>query len=227
MKKLIPTLCVSFFIILITTVLSYSFLKNRTQKAKYETEASLYNIDEKDYNLIQYKDFNQLKNYIFNSKEEFEILYFGFPDCPYCNGYTPIINNITKSVSKPVLYYNITEKIDAETKTNDIIFDSDGTAHNTKEYEEILNFVNLLCNDAVDKEYIKEKKVENNGKETSLMRLYVPRYFIIKDNKIIDCFMPSSVDGINLNDYEENSAERKEKEKYIADKFKEFIGRYL
>ena len=218
MKKLIPTISVSFFIILITVILSFAFLKNRTRKVKYDNEAEKYNIDNRDYNLVQYKDFSSLKEYIYESKENFEILYFGYPDCPYCNTYTPIINKVTKNINKPVLYYNI-ESI------KEPIIDENKVATNTDEYNKVLEFIIDMCPDAKEKEYIKDKEIVIEDVTTILTRLYVPRYFIIKNKKIVDCFMPKSVNNIDLTQY--TGKELEEKQKYIEEEFKTFIGKYL
>ncbi len=119
-------------------------------------------------------------------KEDTGIIYFGFPQCPWCRTLVPYLEEIGKSVGvKKIYYLNILDLRDSyeldEKKVNK-------TKDGSKEYYELLN--------ALDK-YLEEYYLTNeNGKkfDTGVKRLYAPTTVVVKDGKIVD-FLEGTVDS--------------------------------
>lgn len=99
------------------------------------------------------------------------IIYFGFPECPWCRNLVPILLEENKEYELPIYYYNALEIRDTKhlDENGKIITDQEGT----KEYQKI---VELL------KDYLGEYEGLN---DPSIKRLYFPTVAFIKDGKVI------------------------------------------
>jgi thiol-disulfide isomerase/thioredoxin len=105
------------------------------------------------------------------------VIYFGFPECPWCRNLVPVLNNSIASTSiSKVYYYNI-KNIRSKITAND-----DGTLANESGTDFYYYLLNKL--DA----YLTEYKVKNSkGKEidTNEKRLYAPTIVFVKDGEVI------------------------------------------
>lgn len=206
-KKTKVTIGFSILVLVIISSLTILFLNHKPSYEHpdfYEGDVMKYNLENPV--LIQYETFDKLQGYLTSSSEKYELLYFGYPDCPVCNAYTPIINEVMYSFNKPILYFN------AES-LSDIFYDTNGTPSNSKEYQKILDWImETTDNKALEKKWLKTKTIKSkgSGQEVELLRLYVPRYFLIHDNKIIDCFMTSSA-GLRSTDLKNTPLSESEK----------------
>jgi len=105
------------------------------------------------------------------------VIYFGYPDCPWCRNALPVLLEVLKDEGVSVLYYqNMKEERDMKeiSDQGDIVTTKEGT----KNYQLLLE----LLDDILD-----EYTVTKDGKEISLgeKRIYVPLVVFIKDGKII------------------------------------------
>ena len=108
------------------------------------------------------------------------IVYFGFPQCPWCRNIVEVLLEAKKEVGVDTLYYyNALEIRDEKVlKDNEIITSKEGT----KEYYKILE---LLGDKA---------SVYEGLNDDSIKRLYFPTVVFVKEGQIIDIHV-STVDS--------------------------------
>jgi len=151
---------------------------------KYEnTEISYFDVNLSSNNLFKYIKAEDAVKFL---NEGTGVIYFGFPQCPWCRTLVPYLEEVGKSVGvKNIYYLNILELRDTyevEGKKANI------TKEGTKEYYELLK--------ALDK-YLEEYYLTNeDGKkiDTGVKRLYAPTTVVVKDGKIVD-FLEGTVDS--------------------------------
>ena len=189
------TFIACFIILIISGVFAFAFIANGTKNPSY-SQTPEYGISKSDYNLIRYSYFDSVESYLKKSANDYEILYLGTEDCPWCREFTPIVNNEAKALGKPIIYFNMND-VDRE-----VYHHNNGMAYTRGEYNEIISWIENTSNyDAIEtyeREFIGTKtyKFKNeDGKEveTVLSRIYFPRYYLIVKGKIVDCFMPNYV----------------------------------
>lgn len=105
-------------------------------------------------------------------QEGTSVIYFGFPECPWCRNLVPVLLDAAKDYNRTVYYFNALSIRDTKHLDDDgnIVTDKDGT----KEYQKI---VDLL------KDYLGEYEGLN---DSSIKRLYFPTVAFVKDGKIVD-----------------------------------------
>lgn len=135
------------------------------------------NVDLDLSNRFVYADFEKIKKII----EGTGVVYFGFPECPWCRNSVPVINEAAKQVGIDKIYYlNVADIRDQKE------LDEDGnvvtTNEGTKEYQELLE----LLNDSLP-----EYKGLN---DSTIKRIYVPLVMTFKNGKVIDSHL-STVDS--------------------------------
>lgn len=191
MKKIISSIIFIICGVVLTIIIVLAFKKHEVSNIDTGNDITKYNLT--NPSMVYYSDFDKVENYLADSKE-YEILYIGRASCPYCLNYAPIINEIMYSKNKPFIYYS-TENI------KDTI-ESNGVVKNNPIHDKVVNWIIDNSKDAILNEYVKYKVVEGaeNGK---LLRLYTPRFFLIKDGKIIDCFMPKTASNVKGDTNEE------------------------
>lgn len=137
-------------------------------------------------------------------KEGTGVIYFGFPQCPWCRTIVPYLEDTGKTLGvKQIYYLNIHElRDDYEVDGKKVV----QTKKGTDEYYEILQ--------VLDK-YLKDYKVKDeNNKEysTGVKRLYAPTTVVVKDGKIVD-FLQGTVEtqekNVPLTDEEKSSLKKK------------------
>lgn len=151
---------------------------------KYDnTDIAYFDVKLTNSNLFKYIKPDKAVKFL---KEETGIIYFGFPQCPWCRTLVPYLEEIGKNVGVEKIYYlNILELRDS--------YELDGkkvnkTKEGSKEYYELL--------EVLDK-YLEEFYLTNeNGKkfDTGVKRLYAPTTVVVKDGKIVD-FLEGTVDS--------------------------------
>ncbi len=113
-------------------------------------------------------------------KNDTGVIYFGFPECPWCRNLVPVLLEAIKEAEYKNVYYcnalNDRDKkhLDADGK---IIVDQEGS----KEYQELL-------------EYLYDKLSVYEGlNDDKIKRLYFPTVVFVKDGKVVD-FHENTVD---------------------------------
>ena len=207
MKKIVLFVLINIILtVSITlTIIFYNKCKNDSDIAKYNLENPV---------LIQYKNFDDLLNVI-NADAEVYYIYMGKPDCPYCQRYLPIINEIMYSKEIPLLYYN------AES-VKGTYYDEEGVLHANKEYGDLVNWIiDNSTLDAKENSYVGTKTKDNQ----ELDWLFVPRFFKVQNGKIVDCFKSFKEAENYYNQYLEknNSSYLTLFEKIVKEKYLEFI----
>lgn len=159
MKKIIMWILLGAFIVLSTMFIYKSCTKNETDNVKFSREYSKVNKD----NVFVYKNIDEIIEIIENGTG---IIYFGFPECKWCQAYVPYVNEVAKDTGiSEIYYYNIKED-----RKND-----------TKEYKKIVELLNnyLLSDDNGNKRvYVPDITVIKNGEiighnnETSVVEGY-------------------------------------------------------
>lgn len=125
------------------------------------------NIDED--NPIVYVEFDELINII---KNDTAIIYFGFPECPWCRNAVPVLLDVAKELGiEKIYYYNAVSIRDKKTldENGNIVVEEEGT----EEYKEL---VELLY------DYL---PVYDGLNDDKIKRLYLPAILSVKKGKII------------------------------------------
>ena len=151
---------------------------------KYDnTEIEYFEVKLSSNNLFKYIKAEDAVSFL---KGDTGIIYFGFPQCPWCRTLVPYLEEVGKSYGiKKIYYINILDLRDS--------YELDGkkvtkTKQGSEEYYEIL--------DILDK-YLSEYYLTNeNGKkfDTGVKRLYAPTTVVVKDGRIVD-FLQGTVDS--------------------------------
>lgn len=146
---------------------------------KSKSEIDKYNLEHP--NLIQYDDFGTLKKVI--DTDDTFVIYFGKPECPYCQRYVPVVNEYMYSINMPLLYFNA-ESIKGS------YYDENGTLTLNEKYKEVIDWIkdNSVV-DAKENSWVGSKTVssEEHGEQT-VDWLMVPRFFRVQNGKIVNCF---------------------------------------
>ena len=202
---------ISLALLLIISCIAIYLKTNQNDSIKFKNEyESLNNKDNskgKKYlsininkdNTIKYASFKEIENILTTGTG---IIYFGFPECPWCQTYVKYLNEVAKEVGvEKIYYYNILED-----RTND-----------TEEYKEIVSVLKELSKiyyfnayEIRDKKYLDESNeiiTEKEGtkeykklieimydelgeyeglNDQTIKRLYFPTVVFIKDGKIIN-----------------------------------------
>ena len=187
----------------------YESLNNKKNKnnLKYPTVNVIEDID------IVYKTTKESIDII---KNETGVLYFGFPECPWCRNALPVLFEVLKDRSIATLYYiNMKDERDViEVVNNKLVYakdEYDNELTGTKDYFKLLDLLD---------EYLEEYKVyDQNGKEydTEEKRIYVPLIVFVKEGKIVGTHL-STVET-HESGYDKMTEEEKEKLYDIYDDF--------
>lgn len=183
-KKIIYTLFYSILIVAVSLVLFFAFSKKDKTIVSNSNDIEKYNL--KNSVLVYYEDFDKAKDYL-NSSKEYELLYIGRSDCSYCKGYVPAINEVMYEKNKPILYFSNKDIRNTEVKN--------GVVVNNEKYQAVVDWIVDNSEDAILKEYVKYDTVEG-AENNKLLRLYTPRFFLVKNGKIVDCFKASNCNNL-------------------------------
>ena len=165
-------------------------------KEEYESLNGKENDNGKEYlnvsvdssNPIVYSSFQEIYNVI---EKRTGIIYFGFPECPWCRNAVPVLLDAAKELNVNKIYYfnalSIRDKKHLDDNGN-IITDEEGT-------EEYKKLIEILYDQLPSYEGLNDD---------SIKRLYFPTVLFVKDGKIIGIYT-STVDSqkdpyVKLND---------------------------
>jgi len=120
-------------------------------------------------NPIHYAEYEEIKYML---TEGTGIIYFGFPECPWCRNAVPVLLDSANDLEiEKIYYYNAHEirdikKLDEEGK---IVVEKEGT----KEYKELIDLM------------YDELPVYDGLNDETIKRLYFPTVVFVKEGKII------------------------------------------
>lgn len=180
-------LIVLVVIFLLSSYLIYTYVDSDTKnivtnseirfKEEYEKLNDVYNEQTNHYykaieilenSNVEYKSANEIIDILKNGTG---VIYFGFPECPWCRNLVPLLVEAIQEYNVSFYYYNAREIRDTKHMDEDgqVVIDKEGTA----EYYEILS---LLGNYAS----------EYSGITDSSKRLYFPTVVFVRNGQIID-----------------------------------------
>lgn len=202
MKKIIIII-----LLLITVGLIILNIKPKENKFKIEYEKlnGEKNKDGKKYMNVSVPQDNPIvySNYdeIFKILDGTGIIYFGFPECPWCRNAVPILLEAAEEAGIDKIYYlnNLEDRDTKVLKDGKIITEKEGT----KNYKKLIDKLG-------DKASIYE-----NLNDDSIKRVYFPTVIAVKNGQIID-YIVGTVDSQKDPYIKLDKKQKKElKEKYL------------
>ncbi len=168
------------------------------EKAHGENVYQTLDISEK--NKVKYASLKDAVEFLENDTG---IIYFGFPNCPWCRGILPtLLDVVEKSDLDKILYVNMTDKRDTfEVKDDEAVKTKDAS----EEYYRILEILDEYLD-----EYTVTDGVVDKAYKTGEKRVYVPLVVAVKDGEVKDAV----TSPVKLNEgqtaYDELTAKQKE-----------------
>ena len=167
MKKKIVVLVSLLVIILLGFILFFVFNNRYTKdEVKFNQE---YKLNNKDNN-VKYLKVSEVINKL---QKGSSIIYFGFPECPWCQNLVPVLISVNNEYKDNTLYYynalDIRDKKHLDDDGN-IVVDKEGT----KEYKKI---VEILSDHLGAYEGLNDE---------SIKRLYFPTVVFVSDGEVVD-----------------------------------------
>lgn len=207
MKKTL--LALSLFIILTGCTTSNEQSDFKTEYEELNNKETEYNTKYKELNipednLIDIVTYDELKEVL---NEGTGVVYFGFPECPWCRASIVTFIEVCKEKGIDTIYYYNPKDIRDTMHLDDdgkIVVDKKAT----KEYKELLTYM-----DSVLTPY-------EGLNDPSIKRLYAPTYLAFKDGKAIDIHV-STVES-QSDPYKELT---KEQEKELKKAFSDLIDK--
>lgn len=175
-------------IVLLIGIISFIYLKPESTSIRFKLEYESLNGKEnesgKTYpnitipsdNKIVYSNYKQ----IFEILDDTGVIYFGYPECPWCRNAVPVLLEAAEDVGIDQIYY-LNNEADRDTKVL-----KDGKVVTEKEGSD--NYNKLL-------EKLGDKVSTYEGLEDkSIKRLYFPTVVVVKDGEITD-YIEGTVDS--------------------------------
>lgn len=175
MDKKIKYIVLGVLLLLIASLVVYFvFIKkdNNTDNIKFSKE---YTSVSKD-NVFVYRSKDEIINILEHGTV---IVYLGYPECPWCMAYVPLLNEISKNEGiEKIYYYNIRED----------------RKNNTEFYQKVVSILNDYLNyDEEGKKrifvpnvtFVKEGKIIFNDNETSLISEGTPSEYWTEEKKTL------------------------------------------
>ena len=175
MDKKIKYIVLGVLLLLIASLVVYFvFIKkdNNTDNIKFSKE---YTSVSKD-NIFVYRSKDEIINIL---EHGIGIVYLGYPECPWCMAYVPLLNEIAKNEGiEKIYYYNIRED----------------RKNNTEFYQKVVSILNDYLNyDEEGKKrifvpnvtFVKEGKIIFNDNETSLISEGTPSEYWTEEKKTL------------------------------------------
>lgn len=177
-KIIIPIVVLGIFIII--GLILYFVLTVQSDEARFKKEYEKLNgqknENKKTYvqvsipkeNNIQYLDFEEVMKFL---KEGTGIIYFGFPECPWCRNAVPVLIDAAKENETTIYYYNALPIRDIKQLNEDGKIET--TKKGTKNYYKLVDKL---------KDYL---PAYEGLDDASIKRLYFPTVFFVQGGKIV------------------------------------------
>ena len=187
--KLSQKIVLSLIVLLIGTI-SFIYLKPESMATRFKLEYESLNgqktADNKTYinvnipkdNNIVYADYNK----VFEILDGTGVIYFGFPECPWCRNAIPVLLNAAKDSGVDKIYYldNVDDRDTKALKDGKVVTEKEGTS----------NYNKLL------KKLGDKASVYDGLNDDSIKRLYFPTVVFVKNGQIVD-YVEGTVDSQN------------------------------
>lgn len=190
-------------VVLVIGIISFIYLRPESMETHFKLEYESLN-GKNDYidvnipsdNNIVYADYEQ----IFDILDGTGVIYFGYPECPWCRNAVPVLIEAAKEAEVDQIYY-LNNNEDRDTKTL-----KDGKVVTEKEGTD--NYNKLL-------EKLGDKASTYEGLEDNFIkRLYFPTLVVVKNGEITD-YIEGTVDSQKDPQKPLNEKQKKElKDKY-------------
>ncbi len=175
MNKKIIAIILAFIAATITifTMKDKLLLDNIKFKTEYESlngKENYVNMNVDSNNPFVYAKYDEIVNLL---KKGTGIIYFGFPECPWCRNAVPVLIDAANELGVDKIYYfNALSMRDKKSldENNNIVVEEEGT----KEYKQL---VELMYD---------ELPVYEGLNDNTIKRLYFPTVVFVKDGKIVD-----------------------------------------
>lgn len=175
----IKVIAVSALAIICLLVVTIKYTNEETDAIKFKEEYETLN-DKKDSNEYINVDIDKENPIVYADAEEVidlikndtAVIYFGFPECPWCRNAIPVLLDAAKELGiEKIYYYNALSIRDKKSldENGDIVVEDEGT----KEYEEL---VELLY------DYL---TIYDGLNDNTIKRLYFPTVLFVKDGEVI------------------------------------------
>lgn len=175
MNKKVKYIILGVLLLLIASLVVYFvFIKkdNNTDNIKFSKEYTSISED----NIFVYRSKEEIINILEHGTG---IVYLGYPECPWCMAYVPLLNEIAKNEGiEKIYYYNIRED----------------RKNNTEFYQKVVSILNDYLNyDEEGKKrifvpnvtFVKEGKIIFNDNETSLISEGTPSEYWTEEKKTL------------------------------------------
>jgi len=175
MKKKIIIIIAAILILILIVLGVYILLNKETDNIKFKkeyenlnTQKGYLDIEIPEDNNIKYANFDELMEFLDSGTG---IVYFGFPECPWCRNALPVLIEAAKENEiKNVYYFNAKPiRDDKELKDGKIVINKEGT-------EEYYKLVDKLKNHLGPYEGLEDD---------SIKRLYFPTVVFVMGGKIV------------------------------------------
>lgn len=143
---------------------------------KARGESVYQTLDISENNKVKYANLKETVEFL---EKDTGIIYFGFPNCPWCRGILPtLLNVVEKSSLDKILYVDMTDKRDTfEVKDDEAVKTKDAD----REYYRILEILDEYLDEYTVTDGVVDKAYKTNEK-----RVYVPLVVVVKDGEIKD-----------------------------------------
>jgi len=133
-----------------------------------------------EINPIKYSSYDEILDIL---KNKTGIIYFGFPECPWCRNAVPVLIDVAKDNNVENIYYlNIKNERDSYVvENNELLYATDEKGNEikgSKGYFKILNALDEYLNDYT---IVYEDKTYEVGEK----RLYAPTFVFVKEGEVI------------------------------------------
>ncbi len=206
MNKRKIIILITIILLAIGTIFIINMQKPNKFKKEYESLNGKQTEEGKEYKNITIKENNPVvyASYkeIFDVLDSTGIIYFGFPECPWCRNAVPVLLEAAEETGIEKIYYmnNVNDRDIKTLKDGNIITKKEGTNN----YNKLLQ---KLGDNAPTYEGLND---------SSIKRLYFPAVIVVKDGNIVDTIF-GTVDSQKDPYIPLNSAQTKElKEKYVT-----------
>ena len=208
MKKVLYVLIV---FLLVFIVYGCAFEKD---SVRFEKEYEGYNgkqisdnlkymeVDIDDENPIVYATVDDIVELL---KDGSGVIYFGYPECPWCRNAVPVLLDAAEEVGISKIYY-----MNMKDQRDELIVDDNGNIiakdTGTADYKKLLTVLDEILDDYI----IKDK--DGNEYNTGEKRIYVPLVVFVKNGEIVGTHIdtvPSQTNPfVKLNDEQEDELEK-------------------
>lgn len=143
---------------------------------KYASKTNIYpNLEISKSNPIKYANADEIIRII---KKGTGVIYFGYPECPWCRSSIPSLFKAATEADIDTIYYmNLKDERDIKTVNTDGEIKEEKAP--TDDYLKLLDTLNDYLDDYI-LEDVKGNEVNSNTK-----RIYVPMVIFVKDGKVI------------------------------------------